>query len=142
MAAYLLLSFGGNKLKEWRILIVEDEAILAMELEMKLKSNNFENIKIASTGAQTVEYAKNFKPDVILMDIMLKDKMNSIEAAQQILIHQTIPIIYITGNIHLKEDKKLIATNPVAVLNKPCMEWEMLNSIELALNRTKKSTNK
>ena len=100
---------------------------------MKLLSYNFQNIKISSTGKQAVEYAKEFKPDVILMDIMLKDKINGIEAAHQIHAHRNIPIIYITGNIHLKDDKKLLATKPVAVLDKPFKDCELLNYIDKAL---------
>ena len=68
-----------------KILIVEDEMILAMELEMRLQDEEFNNIKCTSTGEEAVELATSFKPDVILMDIMLNGVINGIEAAQLIL---------------------------------------------------------
>jgi CheY-like chemotaxis protein len=116
--------------KEKRILIVEDEMILAMELEMRLQSMGFANIKCTSYGEEAVEFAVTFKPDVILMDIMLMGKINGIEAAQLIRQNNKIPIIYITGNDHLKKDKHLLATKPAAILNKPCSDWELLEAIK------------
>ena len=118
-----------------KILIVEDELILAMELEMRLQSKNFCNIKIVTKGEQAVKSAKSFQPDVILMDIMLSGVINGIEAATQILAHKKIPIIYITGNDHLKEDTKLLATNPIAVLGKPLSDWKLFESIDKALKK-------
>lgn len=117
-------------MKEKRILIVEDEMILALELEMRLQSKGFDNIKCAYTGEEAVEFAVTFKPDVILMDIMLRGKINGIEAARLIMQINKIPIIYITGNDHLKKDKKLLATKPAAILSKPCSDWELFEVIE------------
>ena len=70
--------------KKERILIVEDEVILAMELVMKLQSEGFHHIKCTSTGEEAVELAMSFKPCVILMDIMLNGAINGIEAARLI----------------------------------------------------------
>ena len=115
------------------ILIVEDELILAMELEMKLQHQGFNKIKIISTGEEAIVLARSYKPGLIIMDIMLKGKINGIEAASLILAHKKIPLIYITGNSHLKEDAKLLATHPIEVLSKPLSDWELFNSIKKAL---------
>jgi len=122
-------------MKKEKILIVEDELILSMELEMRLQDNDFQNIKITTTGEQAVELAMSFKPDVILMDIMLNGAINGIETASQILAYKKIPIIYLTGNDHLKEDDKLIATSPIAILGKPLSDWELVEAIEKALKK-------
>ena len=116
-----------------KILIVEDELILAMELEMRLQSKDFYNTKIVTNGEQAVKSAKSFQPDVILMDIMLPGVINGIDAAIQILAFKKIPIIYITGNDHLREDAKLLATNPVTILGKPLSAWELFESLDKAL---------
>lgn len=116
-----------------KILIVEDELIFAMELEMRLQSKDFYNTKIVTKGEQAVKSAKSFQPDVILMDIMLPGVINGIEAAIQILAFKKIPIIYITGNDHLREDAKLLATNPVTILGKPLSAWELFESLDKAL---------
>ncbi len=118
-----------------KILIVEDELILAMDLEMRLQSKNFNSIKIVTNGEQAIKSAKSFQPNVILMDIMLPGVMNGIDAAKQILTFNHIPIIYITGNDHLKENAKLLATNPIAILGKPLSDWELFESIEKALKK-------
>ncbi len=118
-----------------KILIVEDEMILAMELEMRLQDEEFNNIKCTSTGEEAVELATSFKPDVILMDIMLNGVINGIEAAQLILEFKKIPIIYITGNDHLRKDEQLLATKPVAILGKPLSDWELFEAISKALKK-------
>ncbi|RKY56743.1 MAG: response regulator [Candidatus Neomarinimicrobiota bacterium] len=118
-----------------KILIVEDEMILAMELEMRLQDEEFNNIKCTSTGKEAVELATSFKPDVILMDIMLNGVINGIEAAQLILEFKKIPIIYITGNDHLRKDEQLLATKPVAILGKPLSDWELFEAISKALKK-------
>ena len=125
-------------MKKGKILIVEDEMILAMELEMRLQSEGFHKIKRTSSGEKAVELAMSFKPDVILMDIMLSGVINGIEAARLILEFNKIPIIYITGNDHLRKDKQVLATKPVAILGKPLSDWELFEAIEKALIKLKK----
>jgi CheY-like chemotaxis protein len=122
-------------MKKDKILIVEDEMILAIELEMRLQDNDFQNIKCTSSGEEAVELAISFKPGVILMDIMLNGIINGIEAAQLIIQFNKIPIIYITGNDHLKKDEQLLATKPFAVLSKPYSDWELFKTIGKALKK-------
>ena len=123
----------GNK----KILIVEDEIILAMELKMILQSKNLDNTRIVKNGEQAIESAKDYQPDVILMDIMLPGAINGIEAAKQIIDFKKTPIIYITGNDHLYDDKQLLATNPIAVLGKPVANYKLFESLEKAFNKKK-----
>ena len=120
-------------MKKEKILIVEDELILSMELEMRLQDEGFLHIKCTSTGEEAVELAASFKPDLILMDIMLNGKINGIEAVRLILEFIKIPIIYITGNGHLKTDEQLLSTKPIAILSKPLSDWELFEAIEKAL---------
>ncbi len=120
-------------MKKEKILIVEDELILSMELKMRLQREGFNNIKCITTGEEAVEYAVNFKPDIILMDIMLNGVITGIEAAQLIFQFIKIPLIYITGNDHLRTDEQLLATKPVAILGKPCSEWSLSEAIKKAL---------
>lgn len=120
-------------MKKAKILIVEDEALIALELKLKIESIDFQVISVVPSGEQAVEAAKKHHPNLILMDIMLKGNVDGIQAASQIKADQDIPIIYMTGNSHLKTDKRLLATMPVAVLAKPVMEWELFEVIEQAL---------
>ena len=79
------------------ILIAEDDMIIAMDLEQMLKSWKY-SVKIVSSGEEVVKESFENKPDLILMDIILKG-MNGIEAAKKIK-KLSIPIIYISGSIH------------------------------------------
>ncbi len=111
------------------ILIVEDELIIAFDLKMKLKSRGFDTIKIISSGEQAIQWASEFKPDVILMDIVLHGKIDGIEAAKIIHKKYKIPIIYITGNSHLQTDARLKATKPVGIFSKPPDEEILIDAI-------------
>jgi two-component system, response regulator PdtaR len=126
-------NLGLNKLRKEKILIVEDEIILALDLELQLQSDNFSKLKIVCSGEQAVSLARTFKPNIILMDIMLRGKMNGIEAAGQIRTFSNMPIIYITANNNLKNDPQLIATKPIAILGKPYPEWQLTEMIKKAL---------
>ncbi|OQX94946.1 hypothetical protein B6I21_08000 [candidate division KSB1 bacterium 4572_119] len=123
-------------MKEKKILLVEDEAIIALEMKDKLQNQGYISVYTASTGKDAIQIANQKKPDVIIMDIMLKGDINGIEAAVKILHKNNIPIIYITGNSNFKSNKKLLTTNPVAVLSKPASDWEVFNAIEKALNHS------
>ncbi|MCP4107530.1 MAG: response regulator [Desulfobacteraceae bacterium] len=83
--------------KNIRILIAEDEAIIAMCLEMDFRNAGYNVCGIVAKGEDVVIRADQEKPDIILMDIGLSGKINGIEAALQIRSHCDIPIIFMTG---------------------------------------------
>ena len=119
-------------MKKKKILIVEDVNIISMELEMKLSVAGYNIVGIAKTGEEAVKLAHLRKPDVIIMDIFLQGIMNGISAAQKICNKEKIQIIYMTGNDHLKEDQKLLDTDPVAVLSTPAFDWELYDALQNA----------
>ena len=80
-----------------RILIVEDEAIIAMELESQLQSLGYEITSIVDTGVKAIEKAKTDKPDLILMDIRIKGEMDGIDTAEAIRSQFGIPVIFSTA---------------------------------------------
>jgi len=120
-------------MNHYEILIVEDEAIVALEMEMKITLEGYDVVKIVATGEEAVEIAAKTKPDLILMDIMLLGEMDGIEAAKQISKIGDIPIIYITGNSHLKSDERLLSTRPAEILSKPISDWKLFEVIEKVL---------
>ncbi len=115
-----------------RILIVEDEALTAMELQKKLGLWGYDVVDIVSFGEEAVIKALELEPDLILMDILLKGTMNGIDAARDINKKMEIPIIYLTAysNIETFEDAKI--TQPYAYLLKPFQENELKFAIEMA----------
>jgi len=116
-----------------KILIVEDESIIALELEIRLQTKGYQNISKATTGEQAIIMVKVNIPDVVIMDIKLSGEMNGIEAAEEIYNKYKIPIIYLTGNSHLISNTQLQKTHPVEVISKPASDWQMISAIEKAL---------
>lgn len=115
------------------ILIVEDDANVAAVLEARLESFGFKVCSIAETGAQAIQQNQSHKPNLILMDILLKGDMNGIETAQKISAEFNVPIIYLSC---LNTDEimdRAAKTNPYGYLIKPYNNAELRLCIELAL---------
>ena len=87
-----------------KILIVEDEAINAYSMQRSLTISGYKVCKLISTGEEAVEAAKQEKPDLVIMDIILSGSVNGIDAAREIRSQSDIPIVFITGY----EERKLI----------------------------------
>jgi len=120
-------------MKKARILVVEDEPIVAMDIKGTLEKMEYQVVGIASTGMQAIELVKEEKPGLVLMDIMLKEDMTGIEAAQHIWTQYHIPIIYLTAvsDSEIIENAKF--SEPFGYLIKPYNDREIMASIEVAL---------
>jgi len=116
--------------KKIKILIAEDEAIIAQCLKMELELHGYDVCKFVAEGEEAIETAKEEKPDIILMDINLSGKMDGIEAARQIIALKEIPIIFMTGFNDTNIIKKAKEINPVAYLEKPIEVYEVIPIIE------------
>lgn len=118
-----------------RILIVEDEVIVAMGLERSLRLFGYEVIGIATSGEEAITIALDKNPDVILMDIHLEGKVDGIEAADEIGKHAKIPVIYLTAYTNDETLARAIKTNPYGYLNKPVKPREIYTTIETMLHK-------
>lgn len=118
-----------------RVLIVEDEVVIARELKMTLERFSYSVSDIAFTGAEAVEIAGETLPDVIMMDINLPGNMDGIEAAKIIQKNYNIPVIYLTAHSdrHIVEQAK--NTMPLAYIVKPIRSKELYSVLEVALSR-------
>ena len=81
-----------------RILVVEDEIIIAMEIADRLKSMGYDVLRIVANGEMAIKTAMAERPDLILMDIMIQGDMDGIEAATKIHAFSDLPVIYLTAN--------------------------------------------
>ncbi len=120
-----------------KILIVEDEIIMAMAVEQKLVDLGYDVVGIIDTGEDAVKCADQLRPDLILMDIVLKGKMDGIEAAQQIHDDLDIPIIYLTAYSDDDVLKRARVTEPYGYMIKPFRKGEVKAYIEMALYKHK-----
>lgn len=120
-----------------RILIVEDQSIVALDIQNRLKSLKYSVVGIASSGAGAIKKAEELKPDLILMDIMLKGDMDGINAANEIRKRIDIPIIYLTAYADNDTLQRAKITRPFGYLLKPFEEKELYTTIEMSLYRHK-----
>lgn len=118
-----------------RILIVEDESIIAFNLQEVLESLDYNVLAIAPAGEQAIQNAAELRPDLVIMDIRIKGKMDGIQAAGQIWEHFQIPVIYLTGHSDKSTVERARLTAPFGYLLKPIKERELYVAIESALER-------
>jgi len=124
-----------------KILIVEDEVITAMFIQEYLEKIGYEVIDAVSTGEEAIKLVETDKPDLVLMDIMLKGKMTGIDAAKIIYLKHNIPIIYLTAYSDEDTLNKTKETSPFGYLVKPIEEHSLRATIEMAINKYREESN-
>lgn len=120
------------------ILVIEDEAIVSKDIQQSLKKLGYNIVGSASTGEKAVILALETKPDLVLMDIMLKGDMSGIDAAEQIRNKLSIPVIYLTAYADESTLEKAKVTEPYGYIIKPFKEVDLHTSIEMALYKHSK----
>jgi two-component system, LytTR family, response regulator LytT len=121
-----------------RILVVEDESIVRKDIEKNLEKLGYIVVGTADTGEKAIERALEVKPDLILMDIMLKGKLTGIDAAEQIKKTLDVPIIFLTAYADQSTLAKAKITEPHGYILKPFKEVDVHTSIEMAVHKHKK----
>jgi len=127
---------------EGRILIVEDEHIVAMGIKKMVKSLGYTVTGVASSGEDAISKAESTFPDVVLMDIMLKGDMDGVEAAGEIRGRFDVPVVYLTAYSDNKILERAKRTEPFGYIVKPFDEKDLHSSIEIALHRHRKEKEK
>jgi adenylate cyclase len=120
-----------------KILIAEDEGIVAQDLSLTLTNLGYDVKGLAATGEEIIKQADEVKPDIILMDIMLSGTMTGIEAAETIMRKNNIPIIYLTALSDEETLQRAKVTDPFGFLLKPYDEKMLHSTIEMALYKHK-----
>lgn len=116
-----------------RILVVEDENIISLEIQERLKTMGHAVCGAASTGEEAIKQASDTHPDLVLMDIMLKGTVDGIEAAGHIKDVLPVPVIYLTAYADNKTLERARVTEPHGYLIKPFEDRELYAAIEMAL---------
>ena len=120
-----------------KILIVEDESILALGLKKKLENLEYSVTDIAASGIETFNKVSANKPDLILMDIVIKGDIDGIETAAELNKTESIPVIYLTAYADDEILKRAATTEPYGYILKPYKEKELKANIEMAIYRKK-----
>ena len=116
-----------------KILVVEDESIVALDLQSILNRMGYNVVATAISGEEAIELAATSQPDLVLMDIRLRDSMDGVETAQQLLIQFGIRVIYLTAHADESTLQRAKITEPLGYLVKPFEERELRGTIEMAL---------
>jgi diguanylate cyclase (GGDEF)-like protein len=120
-----------------KILVVEDESIIAMDIAATLKQLGYEVMAIVPSGEQAISKVEEDKPDLVLMDITLKGGMDGIETAEQMRSRFKIPVVYLTGSADEKTLERAKLTGPYGYIMKPFEEADLRVTIEIGLHRAK-----
>jgi DNA-binding LytR/AlgR family response regulator len=118
-----------------KILVVEDEMIIGAKISMQLTSLGYEVTGMLARGEDAIIQVQENKPDIILLDIHLKGKMDGIETALQIQKHNDVPIIYLTANSDEATFNRARVTKPYAFISKPFKQLDLQRAIELTISR-------
>ena len=116
-----------------RILIVEDEGIIGLDLQRILQNAGYYVYEVVASGEKAIQKADSDRPDLVMMDIFLEGELNGIEAAGQIRTRFNIPVIFITASTDKKLQDKALITEPFGYITKPFMEENVLKVIEQTL---------
>ncbi len=120
-----------------KILIVEDESITAMDLKRNLQSYGNIDVTVSNNGLDAIMKSEVERPDLILMDIMLKGQLNGIDVADIISKKREVPIIYISAYTDDETILNAHITKPFAFLGKPFDNSELHKTVSEALLKFK-----
>ena len=119
-----------------RILIVEDETIVAMTIEDALQTMGYAVVGTVSTSEDAIKMAGTTRPDLILMDIRIQGEKDGIATAEEITAMYHIPIVYLTAHADETTFRRAMKTQPYGYLTKPFRDRELHSTIEMLCTST------
>lgn len=120
-----------------KVLVVEDEGLVARDIQNMLRSLSYEVLGVVASGELALQKAAASVPDLVLMDIVLKGEIDGITAAEKLWEEFSIPVIYLTAYVDETTFQRAKLTKPFGYLLKPFEERELQTTIEIALYKSK-----
>ncbi|MDX1618633.1 MAG: response regulator [Balneolaceae bacterium] len=117
-----------------RVLIVEDDLLLSLVEERLIEKLGHEVVAKVGTGKEAIDKALNLNPDLILMDIILKGKMDGIQAMEKIRESSPVPVIFLSGNSDRFNYERAKKTDFIDYLVKPITEKDLVAPLQQAFN--------
>lgn len=118
-----------------KILIVEDDMIIAADISMQLTQMGYEITGILPRGEDALDNIAQTKPDIVLMDVNLKGEMDGVETARIIAQRHQVPLIYLTANADEATFNRAKTTRPEAFISKPFKRIDLARAIELVVSK-------
>lgn len=122
------------------IFIVEDESIVAKDIQNSLTKLGYNVVGFANNGLDAIEKITELKPDLVLMDIMIKGSMTGIEVSEKIKETMNIPVIFLTAYADEGTLSRAKITEPYGYILKPFKEIDLHSTIEMAVYKHQKDT--
>ena len=119
-------------MKNLQVLVVEDESLVAKDIANMVRGLGYSVAAVVSTGEEAIAIAGKMRPDIVLMDIVLKGRIDGIEAAQRIWETMSLPVVYLTAYADEATLQRAKVTEPFGYILKPFDERELQTTIEMA----------
>ena len=117
------------------ILIVEDQNIVARDLQSRLCNLGYSVSAVVASGEEAISQTRSLQPNLVLMDIQLKGELDGIQVGEQILVETDVPIVYLTAYSDEHTLRRATITNPYGYVIKPFGDQELRTTIDLALHK-------
>jgi two-component system, cell cycle sensor histidine kinase and response regulator CckA len=118
-----------------QILIVEDEGIIAADIQSRLERLGYEVPAIARSGEEALDFARSTPFDLVLMDIRLKGEMDGIAAAQTLKTELETPVVYITAHADEETINRATRTEPFGYILKPIRDSELRSAVQISIHK-------
>ena len=117
-----------------KVLIVEDEILVAETIRQSLLRHGYAVAAMAVTGEEAIRLAEIYTPDVVIMDIALKDEMDGIQAASTINMRRATPVIFLTAHASMDMFNRAKIIERFVYISKPFKDRQILSAIETLTN--------
>jgi CheY-like chemotaxis protein len=125
--------------KSERILIVEDEGLVALSLKVCLECAGYEVEAVVSSGEEAIALAATGRSDLIIMDISLKGSLDGIAAAERIRSLRDVPVIYLTAHSDAGTLDRIGSTSSAGIILKPIDENDLVSAVDAVFGRLDRS---
>ena len=125
-------------MKDLTVLIVEDDAIISMDIEQRVKKSGFRVLGVEDRAEKVYSRVEKERPDIVLMDINIKGDSDGVSVAEKLLNDYDIHVIYITAYSDMNMRERALKTEPLGYLVKPIRESELLEMLDYAAEKIRK----
>ncbi|MDD4127727.1 MAG: response regulator [Methanomicrobium sp.] len=122
-------------MKDLTVLIVEDDAIISMDIEQRVKKSGFRVLGVEDRAEKVYSRVEKERPDIVLMDINIKGDSDGVSVAEKLLNDYDIHVIYITAYSDMNMRERALKTEPLGYLVKPIRESELLEMLDYAAEK-------
>lgn len=124
-------------LRDVRVLVVEDEALVGEEIRERLSHHGADVVDVVDTGTGAIDAAARLRPDIVLMDIRLKGEMSGIEASERIRRAHDLPVVFLTAHSDWQTVIRAKISDPFGYVLKPFKEADLVTTLAEALRADK-----